>query len=246
MHCEELLRQTPRERLDPPPLVTGEDLIAMGLSRASCFGQILDAVRDAQLNEEISTKDEAIAVRANGFSTNTELLKEQHVERCGLPSSGPGAVSDYHHVPGIRLDPRAELVAACDPNEELLAKRLRDWGAIRTTTSYEQIAADPEIDAVIIATPNDTHRPIALACIAGRQARDVRKAAGPQFRRVAANVPGRPRQKRAAHDGLYLSLRAVDAVSQAFDRVRGRSGRRGTSAASGFSICPRRAGAGGN
>src|SRR5580704_16423907 len=72
---------------------------------------------------------------------------------------GAGAVSDYHHVPGIRLDPRAELVAACDPNEELLAKRLRDWGTIRTTTSYEQIAADREIDAVIIATPNDTHRP---------------------------------------------------------------------------------------
>ena len=40
---------------------------------------------------------------------------------------GAGAVSDYHHVPGIRLDPRAELVAACDPNEELLAKRLRDF-----------------------------------------------------------------------------------------------------------------------
>lgn len=80
---------------------------------------------------------------------------------------GAGAVSDYHHVPGIRLDPRAELVAACDPNDELLAKRLKDWGPIRTTTSYEQIAADPQIDAVIIATPNDTHLPIALACISG-------------------------------------------------------------------------------
>ncbi len=84
-----------------------------------------------------------------------------------MPPPERGAVSDYHHVPGIRLDPRAELVAACDPNEELLAKRLRDWGTIRTTTSYEQIAADSQIDAVIIATPNDTHLPIALACISG-------------------------------------------------------------------------------
>jgi predicted dehydrogenase len=78
---------------------------------------------------------------------------------------GAGAVSDYHHVPGIRIDPRAELVAACDPNEELLAQRLRQWGPIRMTMSFEQIAADPNIDAVIIATPNDTHRPIALACM---------------------------------------------------------------------------------
>jgi predicted dehydrogenase len=80
---------------------------------------------------------------------------------------GAGAVADYHHVPGIRIDPRAELVAACDPNEELLRKRISDWGPIRTTTSVDEIAADPRIDAVIIATPNDTHLPITLACIAG-------------------------------------------------------------------------------
>ncbi len=40
---------------------------------------------------------------------------------------GAGAVADYHHVPGIRLDPRAELVAACDPNEALLEKRNPSW-----------------------------------------------------------------------------------------------------------------------
>jgi len=80
---------------------------------------------------------------------------------------GAGAVADYHHVPGIRIDPRAELVAACDPNEELLAKRQADWGPIRTTPRYEDIAADPDIDAVIICTPNYTHLAITLACVAG-------------------------------------------------------------------------------
>ena len=39
---------------------------------------------------------------------------------------GAGAVADYHHVTGIRLDPRARLVAACDPNEALLNKRISD------------------------------------------------------------------------------------------------------------------------
>lgn len=61
MHCEELLRQTPHERLDPPPLLSGGDLIALGLEPGKLFRQILDAVRDAQLNEEISTKDEAMS-----------------------------------------------------------------------------------------------------------------------------------------------------------------------------------------
>jgi len=60
MHCEEFLRQTPAARLDPPPLISGAELIAMGLRPGKLFGRILDAVRDAQLNEEISTKDEAM------------------------------------------------------------------------------------------------------------------------------------------------------------------------------------------
>lgn len=76
---------------------------------------------------------------------------------------GAGAVSDYHHVPGLRLDPRARLVAACDANAELLEKRKADWGITQVSTDPEVICADPEIDAVIIATPNDTHRPITLA-----------------------------------------------------------------------------------
>ena len=39
---------------------------------------------------------------------------------------GVGAVSDFHHVPGIRIDPRASLTAICDPNDALLLQRARD------------------------------------------------------------------------------------------------------------------------
>lgn len=79
---------------------------------------------------------------------------------------GAGAVSDYHHVPALRLDPRAELVAICDTSEELLAQRKTDWGVDRVTTDAEALCADPSIDAVIVATPNFTHKPISLAAAA--------------------------------------------------------------------------------
>ncbi len=76
---------------------------------------------------------------------------------------GAGKVSDYHHVPGIRLDSRAELVAACDADSKLLDIRQREWSLEKVTTNVEQICADPDIDALIIATPNFTHRNIAVA-----------------------------------------------------------------------------------
>ncbi len=76
---------------------------------------------------------------------------------------GAGAVSDYHHVPAIRLDPRATLAGVCDASSELLAKRRAEWGCDNVTTDFEAICADPNVDAVIIATPNFTHRPITLA-----------------------------------------------------------------------------------
>lgn len=98
---------------------------------------------------------------------------------------GAGAVADYHHVPGIRLDPRAELVAACDPNEGLLEKRKSGWNLTRTTTSYADIAADPNIDAVIICTPNDTHFPITMACLAGGKHVMCEKPLGLNFAEAA-------------------------------------------------------------
>ncbi len=75
---------------------------------------------------------------------------------------GAGRVCDYHHVPAIRLDPRAKLVAACDADEALLERRRREWGIDKLSTRFEDICADPEVDAVVIATPNASHRPIAV------------------------------------------------------------------------------------
>lgn len=76
---------------------------------------------------------------------------------------GAGAVSDYHHVPAIRLDSRASLAGVCDASQDLLTKRRQDWKIDKVTTDFEAICADPDVDAVIIATPNFTHQAITLA-----------------------------------------------------------------------------------
>jgi predicted dehydrogenase len=76
---------------------------------------------------------------------------------------GAGAVSDYHHVPAIRLDSRCTLGGVCDADPALVAKRQQEWSCPKGTTDALALCADPEIDAVVIATPNFTHREIAVA-----------------------------------------------------------------------------------
>jgi poly(A) polymerase len=45
----------------PPPLLTGDDLTAMGYQPGPAFKRILTAVYDQQLEGTISTKEEAMA-----------------------------------------------------------------------------------------------------------------------------------------------------------------------------------------
>jgi poly(A) polymerase len=57
----EMLRQTPAERLSPPPLLRGADLIAAGYEPGPLFGRILAAVEEAQLEGRLETRDQALA-----------------------------------------------------------------------------------------------------------------------------------------------------------------------------------------
>lgn len=48
--------------LDPPRLLTGDDLLTMGVARGPRIGEVLAAVRAAQLDGEVTTKEEAAAL----------------------------------------------------------------------------------------------------------------------------------------------------------------------------------------
>lgn len=75
---------------------------------------------------------------------------------------GVGQVSNYHHVPGIRLDPRAELVAICDSDRDLLQRRQEEWGVARAVTELTELLGQSDLDAVILCTPNYLHAPQAI------------------------------------------------------------------------------------
>lgn len=58
------------------------------------------------------------------------------------------------------------LTALCDANPAALEAAARETGVVVTSTDYREIVGRSDVDAVIIATPNVYHKPIALAAIA--------------------------------------------------------------------------------
>lgn len=81
----------------------------------------------------------------------------------GLGYWGPNLARVIDGIEGV------ELAAICEADR----KRLESWAArypsARATDSVEELLAHPEIDAVVIATPADTHYEIALASMRARK-----------------------------------------------------------------------------
>jgi poly(A) polymerase len=58
--CQNYLHTTPMDEINPPPLITGDDLKAFGIEPGPRYKEILEIVRDAQLDGLISTREEAL------------------------------------------------------------------------------------------------------------------------------------------------------------------------------------------
>jgi predicted dehydrogenase len=77
----------------------------------------------------------------------------------GLGYWGPNLVRNLQDIQA------AEPAVVCDLREEQLAAIGRRYPSVRTTTSFADVLADPDVDAVAIATPVSSHFPLALAAL---------------------------------------------------------------------------------
>lgn len=74
---------------------------------------------------------------------------------------GAGHVSDLH-AKAYQGESRAEIVAVCDPHEDAAIARSLAWGARHFYNNYDELLANPDIDAVEILTPNYLHASMAI------------------------------------------------------------------------------------
>ncbi|MGD9897014.1 MAG: CCA tRNA nucleotidyltransferase [Candidatus Methylacidiphilaceae bacterium] len=69
------LEELPPSDISPPRLLTGHDLIALGISPGPRLGSLLEAVREAQLDGQIQTRDQALMLAARLIASSRENAK---------------------------------------------------------------------------------------------------------------------------------------------------------------------------
>lgn len=76
---------------------------------------------------------------------------------------GLGQIAVKGHIPSIMGIEEASIVAISDVNPDALKAATETIGKVATYTDYHELLADPNVDVVIVATPNWLHKEQAVA-----------------------------------------------------------------------------------
>lgn len=74
---------------------------------------------------------------------------------------GCGRIADLHAL-GYKDNPHARIHAVCDSDPEHAERRRTEWGAERAYRKYRDLLQNPDIDAVEILTPYETHERLVI------------------------------------------------------------------------------------
>jgi len=75
---------------------------------------------------------------------------------------GVGGIAQSQHLPNLTRAPHVRLKTACDLREDVLSQMVAKYGVPHFETDYVKLLADPEIDAVVVATREDMQAPLAI------------------------------------------------------------------------------------
>ena len=91
------------------------------------------------------------------------MKKESRLLRIGVLGCGP--IAQFAHFDACRKARSVELYAICDLAEDLLEKMAALHEPRVTYRSFEQMLADSQVEAVVVATADQFHVPLALKAL---------------------------------------------------------------------------------
>lgn len=83
--------------------------------------------------------------------------------RIGVIGTSP--FTQRFHLDSLKGHPAAQVTAICGRNRQRAEDVAQRYGIPHVFTDYRELVAHPDVNAVVVVTPNDTHHPMALATI---------------------------------------------------------------------------------
>ncbi|HLJ90352.1 MAG TPA: Gfo/Idh/MocA family oxidoreductase [Candidatus Angelobacter sp.] len=158
--------------------------------------------------------------RANPVATATSnpkaisKIKDRRKAKIGVGVIGLGVAALSAHLPAIVDSDQFELVALCDRDPARLEYATRRWAVGRASIDPDDVLRAPGLDAVIVATPPDSHFPLALATIAKGKHLLVEKPLAPTLSESKTMV------ETAAKHGVHLLVGYEKRFHPTLRRVR--------------------------
>lgn len=81
---------------------------------------------------------------------------------------GLGLNQRLQHCEAIRRNKGLRLYGICESDDVRRGEARRDYGVL-TYAAVDDVLADDQVDAVVVATPNESHAPIALRCLEAKK-----------------------------------------------------------------------------
>ena len=88
-------------------------------------------------------------------------MSDERTLKIGIIGCGVGQL----HLQGFAETPRAEVVAIAGLDEDRCRELSRTFGVPRVYREYQELIADPDVEAVTVAVPNILHYPVTLAAL---------------------------------------------------------------------------------
>ena len=91
------------------------------------------------------------------------MSSDQRRVKVGILGCGP--VAQAAHFESAVKARNVELYASCDVSDDLLTRRAATYGPLKTFRDYDEMLADPDLDAVVIATSDAFHVPASISAL---------------------------------------------------------------------------------
>ena len=136
------------------------------------------------------------------------------MEKIKVAVIGCGAIARAQHIPAYARNPLAQIKYLVDIIPERATEMAQKYGAMQTAADYRDILADPELQAISICTPNQTHAPIAIDCLnAGKHVLCEKPAS------VSLDLV-RQMQAAAARNDRILNIGVVNRFNTAVNKIK--------------------------